>query len=199
MYRAVFVRRDGIILHPTGDGANGCQGPLFYPGALDALGRLARAGLHVAIVVGAVGRCSVEVRVVEQAYRRMVEVVEGSGGHIAQVYRAAGYLGGATAWPQSLAGLLSSEAYKREIGLAGSYLVGDTATDIEAARALGCRACYLVLTGRGRQQLARCWLRGERGFHVAFDLSAAAEAIVEEERATVGEPVAVLLRETAAQ
>jgi D-glycero-D-manno-heptose 1,7-bisphosphate phosphatase len=199
MVRAVFVRRDGIILHPGDDGVDGGQGPQFYPGALDALSCLAEAGLYVAVVGDAAGRWSVKARVAEQAYRRMAEVVEGSRGRIAHVYRAASYRGGATAWPDSIAGPLSSVAYEQGIDLCGSYLVGDTASDVEAARALGCRGCYLVLTGRGRAQLARCRLRGERGFHVAFDLCAAAEAIVQRERAMIGALVAVMLRETLTQ
>jgi histidinol phosphatase-like enzyme len=199
MLRAVFVRRDGIILHTVGEGADGRLGAQFYPAALDALRRLAGVGLYVVVVGGAGEGWSVCARAAEQAYVRMGEAVEGSGGRIAHVYGAASYRGRATGWPGPLVGPLSSVACECGIDLGGSYVVGDTASDVEAARALGCRACYLVLTGRGRTQLARCRLRGERDFQVAFDLSAAAEAIVARERSVVAAPVPVLLRESIAQ
>jgi len=74
--------------------------------------------------------------------------------------------------------LLRSAAREPGVELAQSYLVGDAAFDVEVGRLAGCRDRYDVLTGRGRQELARCWLRGERDFHVAFDLRAAADTIL---------------------
>lgn len=195
MVRAVFVRSDGIILHTRDDDMHGGQDPQFYAGALDALRRLAAAGLHIAVIGGAAERG----QVTGIAYRRVVHAVKGGGGQITHVRRPASLRRGVTAWPESLAQLLSSAAHEWEIDLSGSYLVSDTASDVGVARALDCRACYLVLTGRGRMQLARCRLRGERYFHVAFDLSAAAEMIVQREHAMAAEMAGVQLQETVAR
>jgi D-glycero-D-manno-heptose 1,7-bisphosphate phosphatase len=49
-------------------------------------------------------------------------------------------------------GMLLQAAQEMNIDLAGSYFVGDAATDLIAARQVDCQA-FLVLTGRGFQQL----------------------------------------------
>ena len=63
-----------------------------------------------------------------------------------------------------------------------------------SGRLMGCWERYLVLTGRGRQELARYWLRGEQVFRVAFDLKAAAEGIVRREQGSVVLPVPAIAR-----
>jgi hypothetical protein len=90
-----------------------------------------------------------------------------------------------------------SRTGSRQRGRRPQFLPGT----VEAMRRLtgserlkGCRERYLVLTGRGRQELARCWLHGEQGFRVAFDLKAAAEGILRREQGAVVLPVPATAR-----
>jgi len=95
--------------------------------------------------------------------------------------------------------LLRSAARELGVELSQSCLDGDAAFDVEVARLAGCRDRYLVLTGRGRRGMARCWLCGERDSHVAFDLRAAADAVRQQEQSAVRQPVTALLRGMAAK
>jgi D-glycero-D-manno-heptose 1,7-bisphosphate phosphatase len=68
----------------------------------------------------------------------------------------------------------------REFGLdlGSSTIVGDALSDLQAGCAVGCRP-ILVLTGRGREQLAQATSVGTDDFTVVEDLSAAVDLLVE--------------------
>jgi D-glycero-D-manno-heptose 1,7-bisphosphate phosphatase len=69
-------------------------------------------------------------------------------------------------------------AAEQELGvdLRHSYFVGDASSDVQAGQAVGCHS-YLVLTGRGRDELRNCCTNGT-GFRVATDLGMAADHIL---------------------
>jgi D-glycero-D-manno-heptose 1,7-bisphosphate phosphatase len=74
-------------------------------------------------------------------------------------------------------GLLVELARRHGVDLAASIIVGDAVSDLEAAAAAGCRA-ILVLTGRGREQLALARAAGWTRLQVAEDLRDAVGAIL---------------------
>jgi D-glycero-D-manno-heptose 1,7-bisphosphate phosphatase len=79
-------------------------------------------------------------------------------------------------------GLLLRAAAEHGVDLSRSYMVGDTALDIEAARRVGATG-VLVLTGYGKGELIfRMKQRGLAPAHVAPDLLDAVEWILERER-----------------
>ena len=64
------------------------------------------------------------------------------------------------------------------LNLKDSFLVGDAASDIEAAWAVGAKG-ILVLTGRGKDQLRLLQSKGEfPAFQVVKDLGGAADYIL---------------------
>jgi len=71
--------------------------------------------------------------------------------------------------------MLLRAAEELGLDLERSYAIGDAASDIEAARAVGVRG-ILVLTGRGREQ--RALLGGDMDCPVMDDLSAAVDYIL---------------------
>jgi D-glycero-D-manno-heptose 1,7-bisphosphate phosphatase len=196
VYHAVFIDQDGVILGVRSDGAEGCEDPQFLPGALDALAQLVASGLCVVVMVGQphTDRRTVPALMAERAHRYIVEAVRGGEGRVDYVHWDADCAGERAACPEPGAELLRSAARELGVDLSRSYLIGDAAFDVRVGRLAGCQDRYLVLTGRGRQELARCWLRGERGFRVAFDLKAAADAILLQEQSAVRPPVTALLR-----
>ncbi len=60
-------------------------------------------------------------------------------------------------------------------------MVGDALCDIAAGLAAGC-CPILVLTGLGREELARLKAQGYDGYHVATDLKEAVEWILDNHR-----------------
>ena len=63
------------------------------------------------------------------------------------------------------------------VGHLKNYVIGDALTDLKAGAAAGCET-ILVLTGRGREQLAMATADGLHGFLVADDLRQATELIL---------------------
>jgi len=182
--RAVFVDRDGVICWNRDDYVKSWEEFVFLRGARKALSWLARLELPIIVVTNQsiINRGIVPVEVVEDIHTRMVRAGEAAGGRIDRVVYCPHRPDEGCACRKPEPGLLIAAAEEFGLDLSQSYLIGDAETDMQAGRAVGCR-CYLVLTGRGRRQLTRCWLHGERGFTVVPNLGTAVNAIVRREGA----------------
>ncbi len=76
--------------------------------------------------------------------------------------------------------MILAAAEEHGVDLSGSYMVGDSATDLEAGRNAGVRT-VLVLTGLGKgEREFRVRERGLRPVYVAEDLYDAVEWILED-------------------
>ncbi|MGH7429645.1 MAG: HAD hydrolase-like protein, partial [Candidatus Methylomirabilaceae bacterium] len=77
------------------------------------------------------------------------------------------------------AGLVHRAALEHGVDLTRSYVIGDQATDVVLAQRVGLRS-VLVLSGFGRDELRRLRETGNCGpDHVALDLTAATDWILE--------------------
>jgi len=192
MRRAVFVDRDGVICRNRDDHVKSWEEFEFLPGALEALARLAQSDLYIVVVTNqsVVNRHLVSPAVVKQINERMVKAVTTEGGRIERVMWCPHRPEEGCACRKPAPGMLLRAAQELDIDLSHSYVVGDAKSDVQAGRAAGCEHRYLVLTGRGRRQLWRCWWDGERGFHVVANLLGAARAILGHERKLAAIPVA---------
>jgi D-glycero-D-manno-heptose 1,7-bisphosphate phosphatase len=184
VHRAVFIDRDGVICRNRVDHVKSWDEFEFLPGVLGALARLAHSDLCIIVVTNQaiVNRRLVSGAVVDEIHERMVRAVGAAGGRVERVMCCPHRPDEGCSCRKPQPGLLLRAAQELDIDLTQSYLVGDAKSDMEAGRAAGCEHRYLVLTGRGRQQLVRCWLDGEHGFRVAANLSAAVRAILGYER-----------------
>jgi len=182
MHRAVFVDRDGVICRNRNDHVKRWEEFVFLPGVLEAMARLARLDLYIVVITNQaiINRRMAPVEAVEDIHARMVRDIEAAGGRVDRVMYCPHRPDERCACRKPQPGLLLKAKVELELDLSRSYLVGDAKTDMQAARAVGCRR-YLVLTGRGRRQLIHCWLRGEHGFKVVPDLGAAVSGIVRRE------------------
>jgi D-glycero-D-manno-heptose 1,7-bisphosphate phosphatase len=77
--------------------------------------------------------------------------------------------------------MLLQVASELDIDLAGSYLVGDAASDLLAGDRVGCQT-FLVLTGRGASQLGPAFQAMGNRFTIARDLNEATRQIIEAEQ-----------------
>ena len=190
MQQAVFIDRDGVICSNREDHVKSWEEFVFLPGALEALADLARSDLSIVVITNQaiINRHMVPIDVVEDIHARMVRAIEAAGGRVDRVMFCPHRPEEQCDCRKPQPGLLLTAARELNLDLPRSYLVGDAETDMRAGKAAGCRR-YLVLTGRGRRQLIRCWLRGERGFVVVPNLRAAVRAILRREngRSRAGE------------
>jgi len=184
MRRAVFIDRDGVICRNRDDYVKSWEEFVFLRGALEALSRLARLDVTTVVITNQslINRHIAPVEVVEDIHARMVQTIHKAGGRIDRVMYCPHRPDERCSCRKPRPGLLFKAKDELELNLAQSYLIGDAETDMQAGRAVGCR-CYMVLTGRGRRQLVRCWLHGERGFAIVPSLGAAVNAIARRERA----------------
>ncbi len=182
MRRAIFIDRDGVICRNRRDHVKSWDEFVFLPNVLEALARLARLDMYIIITTNQaiINRHIAPVEVVEDIHTRMVRAIEAAGGRVDRVMYCPHRPDEHCACRKPQPGLLLMAAQEFGLDLSHSYLIGDAETDIQAGRVAGCHR-YLVLTGRGRQQLIRCWLHGERGFAVTPDLEVAANVILRRE------------------
>lgn len=179
MQRAVFIDRDGVICRNRDDYVKQWEEFVFLRGSLQALSRLAHLDLPIIVVSNQsiINRHMVPVETVDCINARMVRAIEAAGGRIDRVMICPHRPDEGCTCRKPQPGLLLMAAEEFGLDLAQSYLIGDAKTDMQAGRAVGCHR-YLVLTGRGRRQLIRCWADGERGFTVAPNLGVAVNAIM---------------------
>jgi len=145
----VFVDRDGVINRRRPDHVKSWEEFEFLPGAIDALARLHQMDARVVVITNqsVVGRGLVAQEDLVQIHRRMIDEVARGGGRIEGIY----------ACPHSPEQGCScrkpgTELFKRasaELGidLTDSFMVGDSESDMLAARAAGSRPVLVSHAG----------------------------------------------------
>jgi histidinol-phosphate phosphatase family protein len=142
--RAVFLDRDGTVIHDTGY-LRQPQEVLLLPGAGEALGRLRKQGFLLIVVSNQSG-----------IGRGLMTAAEAAAVHDRVVAELARYdvcLDAAYYCPHTpddgcpcrkpSPEMLLRAAAEFNLDLAGSYLVGDKTSDIEAGQRAGCRTILM--------------------------------------------------------
>jgi D-glycero-D-manno-heptose 1,7-bisphosphate phosphatase len=178
--KAVFLDRDGVINENRADHVKSWGEFRFLPGAPEAIARLSRAGVLVFVITNQaiVNRGLVSRATVDALNHRMVREIERHGGRIAAVAYCVHRPDEQCGCRKPQPGLLLNLAHRHRLNLDHGVVIGDALTDIEAGRSAGCQT-ILVLTGRGREQLAMAGAAGMNGFLVAHDLLAAVDLVLQ--------------------
>jgi D-glycero-D-manno-heptose 1,7-bisphosphate phosphatase len=176
----VFLDRDGVINCNRPDYVRCWADFAFLPGVLPALTRLAGLGWPVVVVSNqaVVGRGLAGQAAVDQIHERMVAAVTQAGGRIDGVLCCPHRPEDGCGCRKPQPGLLLEAATRWGLELGRSYLVGDAASDVLAAQAVGCHP-VLVRTGRGIEQSRLLPDNGADGVAVVDDLAAAVSWILE--------------------
>lgn len=163
---AVFLDRDGVINRRRDDHVKSWSEFEFLPTALDAL-RALRDGGATAVVVtnqSAIGRGLMTSAELDRIHDRMLDEVRARGGDIAAVYSCPHVPGAGCSCRKPAIGLLELAADDLSLSLSHSILVGDSDSDLVAARSAGCQP---VLISEG------CDVEWRGGLLVVPDLLAA--------------------------
>lgn len=181
----VFLDRDGVINENRADHVKSWSEFRFLPGALEAIARLSRAGVRIFIITNQaiVDRGLASRATVDDLNQHMVDEIEREGGQVEAVAYCPHRPEDLCKCRKPQPGLLLSLAATYRVDLHNAVVIGDALTDMEAGLAAGCEG-ILVLTGRGREQLAKAAALGRNGFRIATDLSAATDLVLE--RAAAG-------------
>ena len=175
---AVFLDRDGVLNENRDAHVRSWGEFAFLPGALEAVRRLHEAGRRLVVVTNqsAIGRGYVSAAAIDEIHRLMGEAIVAAGGAVERIVLCRHHPDEGCSCRKPKPGMLLEAARELGVDLGASYFVGDHLTDLEAARAAGCRA-ILVMTGRGAASADRAG-RDHPGVPIVADLGAAADLIL---------------------
>jgi len=181
--RAIFLDRDGVICENRSDHVKSWEEFEFLPQVKHSLVALSRLELPIIVVTNqaAINRGLVTVDRVEEIHRRMITELNASGARIDRVLYCPHRPDEKCKCRKPEPGMLLQAARELDIDLAGSYLVGDAATDLLAGDRVRCQT-FLVLTGRGNSQLWPAFRAMGNQFTITRNLNDAALQIIEAEQ-----------------
>ena len=172
---AVFLDRDGTIMEDA-NYVGQLERVTLIPGAAAALQQLQTAGYRLFIITNqsGVGRGYFTREAVEQIHAHLDEQFGRSGVKFAGYYVCPHHPADNCECRKPRPKLLLDAAAREGVDLAGSYMIGDRASDIQAGVNAGTRT-VLVLTGVGRETQVAGQVQPD---FVATDLAAAAAWIL---------------------
>jgi D-glycero-D-manno-heptose 1,7-bisphosphate phosphatase len=145
--RAVFLDRDGVINRrpPEGLYITSPDEFVLLPGVAGAIIRLNESGFLVIVATNqrCIARGIVAADVVNVIHERMLQEVVASGGRIDRVYLCPHDYADACECRKPKPGMLRRAALEYALDLPDCWMVGDSASDIEAGRGAGCRTVFV--------------------------------------------------------
>jgi D-glycero-D-manno-heptose 1,7-bisphosphate phosphatase len=174
--RLVILDRDGVINQDSDAYIKAAAEWLPIPGSLDAIARLTQNGWQIVVATNQSGiaRGLFDLDELVQMHQKMCRLVSEAGGHIDAIF----YCPSADDHHldrKPKPGMLLDLAQRLQCRLDKLIMVGDTARDIAAAKAVGATP-MLVKTGKGERTL-QAW-QDDIDFPVFADLSEAADYII---------------------
>lgn len=150
--RLVILDRDGVLNEESPDHIKSIEEWLPLPGSLEAVGRLCRARVRVALATNQSGiaRELFSEEDLHAIHRHINAELARIGGHIDPIRYSPDGPDSDSPRRKPNPGMLLEIARHCDADLAHVPFVGDSARDIEAARAAGARP-VLVRTGHGRE------------------------------------------------
>lgn len=154
--KLLILDRDGVINEDSDAYIKSLDEWIPIPGAIEAIARLHKAGWTVAIATNQSGlaRGYYDLATLESMHNRLRELVAAEGGEVGLILHCPhGPIEGC-ACRKPEPGMLQRIASHYDQPLAGLWFVGDSTSDLTAARAAGCQP-VLVKTGKGERTLAK--------------------------------------------
>lgn len=149
----VFLDRDGVInRNPPNKGyVRTCAAFAFIPNALQAIRTLTESSYRIIVVTNqaGIGRGIFTEQNLMEIHHRMVTEIARAGGQIDAVYYCPHHPDAGCECRKPKPGMFIQAAREHDIDMSQAYVIGDSITDIEAARRAGASP-ILVLTGHGR-------------------------------------------------
>ncbi|MHC4605904.1 MAG: D-glycero-alpha-D-manno-heptose-1,7-bisphosphate 7-phosphatase [Planctomycetota bacterium] len=180
----IFLDRDGTIIEEIGGYIRSPDQVALLPNAGEGVRAMKALGVPVFVATNQAGVAKkiITERDVEAANLRMIALLAVQGASVDGIYFCPHHPDGeeplyAVECPcrKPKPGLLERAAGEHRVDLEKSFMVGDSARDLGAGRAVGAKT-VLVLTGKGRETLGDAPAHPDAD-HVAPDLAAAAEWI----------------------
>jgi D-glycero-D-manno-heptose 1,7-bisphosphate phosphatase len=143
---AIFLDRDGVINRRRADHVKSWAEFEFLPEALEGLRDMTRTGAPVVLVTNqsAVGRGMISEAELAAIHERMLSEIAAAGGRIDAIYACLHTPFDGCDCRKPAPGLLLRAAADLGLRIESSVMVGDSVSDLEAARAAGCTPVLLA-------------------------------------------------------
>ncbi len=173
---ALFLDRDGTLIELV-PWLHRAAEVVPVPGAFESVAAAGEAGLRVVLVTNqsGIGRGYYGWDAFAEVRERVIALADAAGGRIDAVYACPALPGSGAPCRKPAPGMLRAAAADLGIDLGASWIVGDSASDLEAGHRAGLARGWLVPTGYG-----------------ARDRAAAARLAAADFALTVGRPIAAL-------
>jgi len=177
----VFLDRDGVINEDSPAYIKRWAEFRFIPGSLEAIAELADRGFRILVVSNqsGVGRGLITRSTLARMHRNLIAAAAESGGRIDDIFFCPHRPDEDCECRKPRPGLFRKACRVHAVDLSAAVMVGDSAKDVIAARQAGCALSVLVKTGDHASAEAELAAAGLRPDHVAADLKAAADWIIE--------------------
>lgn len=186
--RVVFLDRDGTICEEVGY-LNSIEQMRLIPRSAEAIRRLNKQGFKVVVITNQSGiaRGLIPEQNLADIHEEMVRQLREKGAFLDGIYYCPHHpVEGNPPYVQECncrkpaTGLLEQAALDLNLDLSSSYMVGDHFSDVECGKRIGAKT-ILLLTGHGRQALARQAEWPMQPDFIASDLYEAVLWILEQE------------------
>jgi D-glycero-D-manno-heptose 1,7-bisphosphate phosphatase len=151
----IILDRDGVINYESEHYIKSPEEWLPIPGSLEAIAQLNRAGFRVLIVTNQSGiaRGLYDIETLDRIHEKLMEELAAVGGYVDEIFFCPHHPDEKCHCRKPKTGLIENIKQKYPIDLNQTFFVGDNVSDVQAARAMGCKP-MLVMTGKGQQTLA---------------------------------------------
>ena len=171
-----FLDRDGVINMDSPDYIKSWEEFFFIDGSLEAIRRLTQNHFQIFLITNQsmINRGMVPLPVLEQMFIKMKQEISAAGGRITDIFFCPHTPDDNCQCRKPLPGLIQQAQARYAIDMDRTFMVGDSAKDIECGINAGCHKSVLVLTGNGKE--ARKTLAEKQIFpdYIAADLLDAA-------------------------
>ena len=152
--KAVFLDRDGVINRNRKDYVKSREEFVLIPGAVEAIRRLNDAGIPVVVVTNqsCVGRGIITLEQLNDIHDYMKELLAENGAQVDAIYYCPDTPFQNSECRKPKEGMLLKAAKDLGIDLSGSWMLGDSESDIEAGRRAGCHT-YMIHEGEPLQDV----------------------------------------------
>ncbi|NVK36348.1 MAG: D-glycero-beta-D-manno-heptose 1,7-bisphosphate 7-phosphatase [Gammaproteobacteria bacterium] len=176
--KLIVLDRDGVINYDSDDYIRTVDEWIALPGAMQALGKLTKAGYKIAIATNQSGiaRQYFSEDTLDAMHTKMRTLAQEEGAVIDYIAYCPHGPDDNCDCRKPLPGLIHQIAKGLNQDVGGCYMVGDSLRDLQAGQAAGLRP-VLVLTGKGQRTLDKG--KGLEGVPVYDDLAAFVDNIID--------------------
>lgn len=172
----VFLDRDGVINRDSKDYIKTESEFEFIPKSAEAIALLNRNDFRVIVITNQslIGRNMATQQTLDAVFKKMKDGVKKAGGDIMDIFFCPHAPEENCSCRKPRPGMILSARKKYQIDLSRSFMVGDSAKDIECALHAGCSKTLLVKTGNGLKAQKELAQKGITPDFIGADLYEAA-------------------------